>query len=132
MKVGVRTPNIKGSVSARTTGRANRTLKRMVNPFYGKKGMGWLRNPKKAAYNKIYHKTTISTKNLVGLLFACIWYPMYWAFIIGWWGLKVSVLLLWGALALCVNGIIALVEWIINLRSEKVAELPAGTVDRTE
>lgn len=25
-----------------------------VIPGYGKKGMGWIKNPKKAAYNKVY------------------------------------------------------------------------------
>ena len=35
-------------------------LKSSVNPMYGKKGMGWVNNPKKAAYNKVYNKTTKS------------------------------------------------------------------------
>lgn len=60
MKFGMRTPSLKRSISARTTGRAKRTVKRALLPGYGKKGMGWLRNPRKAAYNKIYHKTTFS------------------------------------------------------------------------
>lgn len=29
-------------------------------PGYGKKGAGWIKNPKKAAYNKIYRKTSFS------------------------------------------------------------------------
>lgn len=65
MKYGARKPSVKKSLSARTKGRATRTFKRTVSPFYGKKGVGWIRNPKKAAYNKIYHATTFS---LVGLL----------------------------------------------------------------
>lgn len=40
MKVGLRTPSFKKSFKARTTGKYKRKLKRMVNPFYGKKGMG--------------------------------------------------------------------------------------------
>lgn len=60
MKFGVRKPSLKRSISARTTGRMKRSLKRSVNPTYGKKGMGWINNPKKAAYNKIYNKTTVS------------------------------------------------------------------------
>lgn len=59
MKIGVRTPNLKKSFKARTTGRLNRTLKKSVNPFYGKKGMGYIKNPEKAIYNKIYHKVTV-------------------------------------------------------------------------
>ena len=27
--------------------------------------MGWIRNPKKALYNKVYNKTTVSAKDLV-------------------------------------------------------------------
>ena len=60
MKVGVRKPSLKKSISARTTGRAKRAVKSSVNPLYGKKGMGWVNDPKKAAYNKVYNKTTFS------------------------------------------------------------------------
>ena len=59
MKIGIRTPNLKKSFKARTTGRINRTLKKSVNPLYGKKGMGYIKNPEKAIYNKVYHKTTV-------------------------------------------------------------------------
>ena len=60
MKFGIRKPSLKRSIKARTTGRAKRAVKRAVIPGYGKKGMGWIKNPKKAAYNKIYKKTTAS------------------------------------------------------------------------
>lgn len=60
MKVGMRTPSIKKSVSARTTGKFNRAVKSSINPLYGKKGMGWVNDPKRAAYNKVYNKTTFS------------------------------------------------------------------------
>jgi len=59
MKIGIRKPSIKKSVKARTTGALKRKVKRAVNPFYGKKGMGWLK-PKRALRNKIYKKTTFS------------------------------------------------------------------------
>ena len=52
MKFGLRTPSLKKSISARTTGRAKRAIKKALIPGYGKKGMGWIKNPKKAAYNK--------------------------------------------------------------------------------
>ena len=65
MKVGIRTPSIKKSVSARTTGKFNRAVKSSINPLYGKKGMGWINDPKRAAYNKIYNKTTVSAKELI-------------------------------------------------------------------
>lgn len=59
MKFGIRTPSIKKSIRARTTGRAKRAIKKAINPFYGKKGMG-IFHPKKALYNKIYKKTSFS------------------------------------------------------------------------
>lgn len=64
MKLGVRKPSVKRSIKARTTGKAKRSIKKAVVPGYGKKGMGWLKDPKKAAYNKVYHKTTFSLKDL--------------------------------------------------------------------
>lgn len=60
MKFGMRKPSIKKSFKARTTGRAKRAVKKKVIPGYGKKGMGWLKDPKKAAYNKAYKKTSFS------------------------------------------------------------------------
>ena len=59
MKIGIRKPNIKRMVKARTTGKIKRSVKRTINPLYGKKGMGIINNPKKALYNKIYQKTTV-------------------------------------------------------------------------
>lgn len=64
MKFGVRTPNLKKSFKARTTGRAKRSVKKALIPGYGKKGMGWLKNPRKAAYNKVYNKTSFSIWDL--------------------------------------------------------------------
>jgi len=64
MKIGVRKPSIKRSVKARTTGRMKRALKSSIDPTYGKKGMGWIKDPKRAAYNSIYRKTTVSVKDL--------------------------------------------------------------------
>ena len=60
MKFGIRKPSLKKSLKARTTGKIKRKVKKTVIPGYGKKGMGWIKNPKKAAYNKVYHKTTFS------------------------------------------------------------------------
>lgn len=64
MKVGMRKPSLKKSLSARTTGKLKRQIKSTVNPLYGKKGMGWVNNPKKAAYNKAYNKTSFSIFDL--------------------------------------------------------------------
>lgn len=60
MKFGLRTPSLKRSLKTRTTGRAKRAVKKALIPGYGKKGMGWAKNPKKAAYNKVYKKTSFS------------------------------------------------------------------------
>ena len=58
MKIGFRTPSIKKSIRARTTGKLKRKIKKSINPFYGKKGIGFIKNPKKSIKNKIYKKTT--------------------------------------------------------------------------
>lgn len=66
MKIGMRTPSIKKSISARTKGRVNREIKSAVNPLYGKKGMGVL-HPKRAVKNKVYKKTTIGLGDIMDL-----------------------------------------------------------------
>ena len=67
MKVGFRKPSFKKSFKARTTGRIKRSVKRTLNPFYGKKGMGWAKNPKRALYNKVYKKTTFGVSDVARL-----------------------------------------------------------------
>lgn len=64
MKYGVRKPNIKKSIKARTTGKLKRQVKKTVNPLYGKKGMGVINDPKKAAYNAVYNRTTIGISDI--------------------------------------------------------------------
>ena len=64
MKFGMRKPSLKKSFKARTTGRIKRSVKKALIPGYGKKGMGWLKNPRKAAYNKIYNKSSFSIWDL--------------------------------------------------------------------
>ena len=69
MKIGARKPSIKKRVTAKTTGKIVRSAKRSVNPLYGKKGMGYVNNPKKAVYNKVYNKTTFGVDDiLIGVL----------------------------------------------------------------
>lgn len=60
MKIGMKKTSPMRSIKARTTGKAKRAVKKAIIPGYGQKGMGWLTNPKKAAYNKVYRKTTFS------------------------------------------------------------------------
>ena len=64
IKTGIRRPSISKSIKARTTAKAKRKLNSTINPLYGQKGMGWVNNPKRALYNKTYHKTTFSSKKL--------------------------------------------------------------------
>ena len=73
MKFGFRTPSFKKRIAARTS------LKRLVQNSLGlkaPKGYGWLTNPKKAAYNKVYNKTTrgcvLSLLMLVGMAFSLV------------------------------------------------------------
>lgn len=60
MKFGFRTPSVKKSLKARTTGAAKRKAKSAFNPTYGTKGMGYAKSPKKAIKNKAYKKATKS------------------------------------------------------------------------
>lgn len=56
MKFGFRKPSLSKRIAARTSWR------RYVRHSLGlkaPKGMGWLTNPKRAAYNRIYNRTTV-------------------------------------------------------------------------
>lgn len=65
MKIGMRKPNIKKSIKARTTGKAKRAIKKAIVPGYGKKGTGIIKDPEKAIYNKVYEKTSFSIFDLL-------------------------------------------------------------------
>ena len=60
MKFGFRKLSLKKSIKARTTGKLKRNAKMAIVPYYGKKGTGIIKSPKKAVYNKIYNKTSFS------------------------------------------------------------------------
>ena len=60
MKIGVRKPNLKRSLKAKTTGKLKRSVKKATNPLYGKKGVGMIKDPGKAIRGKVYNATTIS------------------------------------------------------------------------
>lgn len=64
MKFGVRKPSPMKSLKARTTAKYKRQVKKALIPGYGQKGTGWIKNPKKAAYNKVYNKTSFRFWNL--------------------------------------------------------------------
>lgn len=66
MKFGMRKPSIKRSIAARTS------TKRAVKNALGLKaprGYGWITNPKKAAYNRVYNRTTFSFWSILRKLF---------------------------------------------------------------
>ena len=65
MKMGMRKPSIKKSIKARTTGKVKRSIKKSVNPLYGKKGMGFIKDPERSVKNAIYHRTTIGVSDIV-------------------------------------------------------------------
>lgn len=55
MKFGFRKPSLKKRIAARTS------VKRVIRHQLGLKaprGWGWITNPKKAAYNRVYQRTT--------------------------------------------------------------------------
>ena len=66
MKFGVRKPSIGKSIAARTS------FKRLVQNRLGLKaprGWGWLTNPQKAAYNRVYNRTTFSFWSILRRIF---------------------------------------------------------------
>lgn len=67
MKFGIRKPNYAARFKARTTGKLKRKMKRAVNPFYGKKGVGFIKNPGKSIKSAIYHRTTIGVPDVFTL-----------------------------------------------------------------
>ena len=55
VKVGFRVPSLSKRIAARTS------VKRYVRQnlgFKAPRGYGWLTNPKRAAYNRVYNRTT--------------------------------------------------------------------------
>lgn len=142
MKIGIRTPSIKKSIKARTTGKVKRKLKRVVNPLYGKKGMGFIKNPVKSVKGKIYRKTTISAKSLTNSIGSLVWlfimiplYVMWYILLLTWYLFKFMVVgLVWVTIML-INGCIALIEWWINKNSQietDTMELPEASSNQLD
>jgi hypothetical protein len=98
VKFGVRKFSLTKRVAARTS------LKRVIRHNLGLKaprGWGWLTNPKKAAYNRVYNRTTISAENGLGLfvaLLAAVGQGAGWAFRNRRWDVAIVVI---GLLAAC-------------------------------
>ena len=64
MRIGMRKPSVKRMIKARTTDRAKRAVKRAVIPGYGRRGMGFVKNPKRSVKGAIYRRTTFSVWDL--------------------------------------------------------------------
>ena len=65
MKFGFRIPSITKRIAAQTS------VKRIVQNELGLKaprGYGWITNPKKFVYNKVYNKTTVGSVCMLTLL----------------------------------------------------------------
>jgi hypothetical protein len=66
VKIGMRKPSLKKMIAARTS------PARYVRHSLGLKaprGWGWLTNPKRAAYNRVYSRTTFDLWSLLKVLF---------------------------------------------------------------
>lgn len=55
MKIGFRKPSLNKRIAARTS--VKRYIRHSLG-FKATRGWGWLTNPKKAAYNRVYNRTT--------------------------------------------------------------------------
>ena len=64
MRIGMRKPSVKRMIKVRTTGRAKRAVKKAVIPGYGRRGMGFVKNPKRSVKGAIYRRTTFSVWDL--------------------------------------------------------------------
>jgi hypothetical protein len=77
MKFGFRTPSIRKRIAARTS------LKRYVRHSLGLKaprGWGWLTNPRRAAYNRIYNRTTVGCVVMPAITIGLLLLLTSWAF----------------------------------------------------
>lgn len=74
MKFGIRTPSLTKRIAARTS------LKRYVRHSLGLKaprGWGWLTNPKKAAYNRVYNRTSVGCMIPMTVIIILIAYAVF-------------------------------------------------------
>lgn len=75
MKVGLRIPSPKKRLAARTS--PARWIRHSVG-LRAPRGWGWLTNPRKAAYNRVYNRTTFGLRG-------CAWLMFIPAGLLAWW-----------------------------------------------
>lgn len=133
-----RKPSLKASFKARTTGRAKRAVKRAIIPGYGKKGTGFIKNPKRSMYNAVYHRTSIDTLKTIKnkkrttqgqgsqqSSSSCLWW-IFWIVILILCLANIHITL--GILAVC--GIVWLIVRLFK-KHDKINSSNAGNVDQS-
>jgi hypothetical protein len=115
MKFGARKPSFKKSLSARTTGKLTRQIKKSLIPGYGKKGRGMITDPKKSLYNKIYNRTSYSkfnptsknrNSNSYEVVITILLFSLFFSFYLIYWTTKGLILII----KYCCIGIQKLIE----------------------
>jgi len=76
MKFGYRIPNLNKRIAARTS--VKRVIRHNLG-FKAPRGMGWITNPKRAMYNKVYNKTSRGCLVSVLFLFST---PLFMAYLV--------------------------------------------------
>jgi hypothetical protein len=69
MKFGIRTPSLRKRIAARTS--VKRYIRHSLG-FKAPRGWGWLTNPRRAVYNRIYNRTTVGCMVLPALVLAVV------------------------------------------------------------
>jgi hypothetical protein len=75
MRFGLRRPSLRKRIAARTS------WKRVVRHSLGLKaprGWGWLTNPRRAAYNRVYYRTTVGCLVVVAVSGAVLARVVWW------------------------------------------------------
>ncbi len=75
MKFGFRKPSLNKRIAARTS------WKRVVRHSLGIKaprGYGWLTNPRRAAYNRVYNRTTVGCAPVLLLVISTVLLTVEW------------------------------------------------------
>jgi hypothetical protein len=71
MKFGIRIPSFQKRIAARLS--SPRFIRHSLG-FKAPRGFGWFTNPRRAAYNRIYNRTTIKADNVIVLVIvALVW-----------------------------------------------------------